>query len=255
MNQSAYQSVIRRSCEHCGAEMSLHLVSLTPPIWKGKCPSCGQRGTAQDVPKVIGYLGVGRPQDQNLEQDQAEILAFARDRKLGQVNWVREEAAKAKTWNTRELGKVVATLNEGDWFLAPELARLGRSTLDILDCLATLKERGVKVHALKGASLLQGAIEPEVFRTMVDLCAEIESALVSARTREALKARRAAGVSLGRPKGPGRSKLDQYRTEIEALLQTGSTLKYIARRYGSSGANLINWLKKHKIDRTPHYGP
>jgi DNA invertase Pin-like site-specific DNA recombinase len=89
---------------------------------------------------------------------------------------------------------------------------------------------------------------------MMALFAEIERDLISARTKEALKARKAAGVQLGRPKGPGKSKLDQYRPEIESLLKTGSTLKYIAKRYGSSEANLLNWLKKNKIDRKPDYG-
>ena len=55
------------------------------------------------------------------------------------------------------------------------------------------------------------------------MAAEIERDLISARTREALRARKASGQPLGRPKGPGKSKLDPYRPEIEALLANGST--------------------------------
>ena len=44
---------------------------------------------------------------------------------------------------------------------------------------------------------------------------------------------------------------DQVAEEIEALLKNGSTQRFIAKRYGSSEANLNNWLKKNKIDRTP----
>jgi DNA invertase Pin-like site-specific DNA recombinase len=117
-----------------------------------------------------------------------------------------------------------------------------------------LREKGVNVYAIKGNWFLNGTIEAKVFVTMMALFAEIERDLISARTKEALKARKAAGVRLGRPKGPGKSKLDLYRPEIESLLKTGSTLKYIARRYGSSEANLLNWLKKNKIDRKPDYG-
>ena len=64
------------------------------------------------------------------------------------------------------------------------------------------------------------------------LFSEIERDLISARTKEALRARKAAGVKLGRPKGPGKSKLDPHRPEIEALLRNGSTLKFISERYG-----------------------
>jgi DNA invertase Pin-like site-specific DNA recombinase len=44
-------------------------------------------------------------------------------------------------------------------------------------------------------------------------------------------------------------KLDQYRPEIEALLKNGSTQKFIANRYGTTDANLHNWLKKNLIKR------
>ncbi|MDE0111158.1 MAG: hypothetical protein OXN84_02565, partial [Albidovulum sp.] len=43
---------------------------------------------------------------------------------------------------------------------------------------------------------------------------------------------KAACLPPGRPKGPGKSKLDPYRPEIEAILQNGSTQKFIAKRYG-----------------------
>ena len=64
--------------------------------------------------------------------------------------------------------------------------------------------------------------------------------LISARTKEALRARRASGLPVGRSKGPGKSKLDKHRPEIEALLANGSTQKFIAKRYNSSPANLAN---------------
>ena len=54
---------------------------------------------------------------------------------------------------------------------------------------------------------------------------------------------------VGRPKGPGKNKLDKYRPEIEALLANGSTQKFIAKRYNSSPANLANWMKKRGIKK------
>jgi hypothetical protein len=44
-------------------------------------------------------------------------------------------------------------------------------------------------------------------------------------------------MKLGRPTGPGKSKLDPYRPEIESLLANGSTHKFIARRYHTTEAN------------------
>jgi len=67
--------------------------------------------------------------------------------------------------------------------------------------------------------------------------------------------KKAAGMKLGRPKGPGKSKLDAFRPEIEALLANGSTQKFIARRYHTTEANLHNWMKKHGIRRSQSAAP
>ncbi len=79
------------------------------------------------------------------------------------------------------------------------------------------------------------------------MAAEIEHDLISQRTTEALRYRRAQGIKLGRPKVPGKSKLDAFRPEIESLLANGSTQKFIAGRYKTTEANLHNWLKKHGL--------
>ena len=62
-----------------------------------------------------------------------------------------------------------------------------------------------------------------------------------------MQAARAKGKLLGRPKGPGKSKLDKHRDEIIALLKTGSTQVYIAKKYSTSQPNLYNWLRKHDL--------
>ena len=81
------------------------------------------------------------------------------------------------------------------------------------------------------------------------MAAEIERDLISQRTKEALRVKKANGMIWGRPKGPGKSKLDIYRVEIEALLQNGSTQSFIANRYGATEATLSNWIAKNKIQR------
>jgi DNA invertase Pin-like site-specific DNA recombinase len=79
------------------------------------------------------------------------------------------------------------------------------------------------------------------------MAAEIERDLISQRTKEALRFKKAQGMILGRPPGPGKSKLDPYRPEIEGLLANGSTQKFVACRYHTTEANLHNWLKKRGL--------
>ena len=53
---------------------------------------------------------------------------------------------------------------------------------------------------------------------------------------------------LGRPKGPGKSKLDPHREEIEDLLVLGLSKVRIAKKFGTTVVNLHNWMKKNKIN-------
>jgi DNA invertase Pin-like site-specific DNA recombinase len=64
-----------------------------------------------------------------------------------------------------------------------------------------------------------------------------------------IQSKKLSGIKLGRPKGPGKSKLDAYRIEIEALLNNGSTQKFIARRYHITESTLCNWMKKNNITK------
>jgi hypothetical protein len=58
------------------------------------------------------------------------------------------------------------------------------------------------------------------------------------RMTEALRARKQQGKPLARPKGVGKSKLDAYRAEIEALLKNGATKTWVAHRYQTTAGNL-----------------
>lgn len=61
-------------------------------------------------------------------------------------------------------------------------------------------------------------------------------------------AARAKGKMLGRPKGPGKSRLDKHEPEIIALMKNGSQRQFIAKRYGVTSAGLLHWLKRHELD-------
>ena len=83
---------------------------------------------------------------------------------------------------------------------------------------------------------------------MLGLFAEIEHDLIVSRTKEGLAAARAKGKILGRPKGIGKSRLDEHREEIIALIKNGSQRQFIAKRYGVTSATLLHWLKNHNLN-------
>lgn len=204
--------------------------------------------TATPSPRTIGYLRVSTA-DQNIEKNKADILAFANQQDLGRVEFVEEKASGKMAWRQRKIAHILEELQAGDCLIMSELSRLGRSMLECMEILSIATEKQIKVYAIKGSWQLDGTLQSKIIAMAFSMAAEIERDLISSRTREALRAAKASGKKLGRPKGPGKSKLDQYKPEIEALLNNGSTQKFIAQRYKTTEANLHNWLKKHRIRR------
>lgn len=200
--------------------------------------------------RTVGYLRVSTP-EQDVEKNKADILHFANDRNFGKVEWIEETVSGKMSWKNRKIKSLIDELIENDCIITPELSRLGRSTLEVLEILKTAKDKGISVYSVKEGLELNGTIQSKIMSTMLALFAELEHDFISQRTKEALRARKAMGVVLGRPPGPGKSKLDKYREEIIALLKNGSTKKFVAERYGTSPPNLHNWLKKNAIDAQP----
>jgi DNA invertase Pin-like site-specific DNA recombinase len=205
----------------------------------------------QNKPKTVAYLRVST-EDQDLEKNKADVLKFANDRDFGKVAFVEEKVSGKVSWKERKIKGIIDDLKEGDRIVVPELTRLGRSTLEVLEILKTAKDKGIAVYSVKESLELNGdGMQAKVMSTMLALFSELERDFISMRTKEALRARKAAGVILGRPKGAGKSKLDKIREEIVALLKNGSTKAFVAKRYGTTVTNLYNWLKKNGIDASP----
>lgn len=203
--------------------------------------------TTANRPRTVGYLRVSTA-SQDTEKFKNEILAFSNKNDFGKVEFIEETASGVKNWRERQLGQLIDSMSTGDRLIVPEMSRLGRSILEVLEIIKIAQDKGILVNAIKGGWELNGTIESKIMATMLALISEIEHDFIVSRTKEALAAKKAAGVKLGRPKGkPGHSKLDQYRPEIEALLANGSTKVFIAQRYKTTPANLNNWLKMNQI--------
>lgn len=193
--------------------------------------------------QTIGYLRVSTV-DQDIEKNKADILKLANSNDLGKVTFVDEKVSGKVSWRKRRISTIIETCRKGDNIVVSELSRLGRSMLECMEILSIAAQTGINIYAVKGNWHLDNTIQSKIIAMAFSMAAEIERDLISQRTKESLRVRKESGMKLGRPKGPGKSKLDKFRLEIEALLANGSTQKFIANRYGTTEANLCNWLKK-----------
>ena len=200
------------------------------------------------MPKTIAYLRVSTI-DQDLEKNKSDILHLANEKNLGQVEFVQEKISGKVSWKQRKIAPILEELKKGDTIILSEFSRLGRSMLECMEIISIAVEKGIRIYTVKGNWQLDNTIQSKVMAMVFSMAAEIERDLISKRTREALQSKKLSGVRLGRPKGPGKSKLDIYRIEIEALLNNGSTQKFIANRYKVTEPTLCNWMKKNNIKR------
>ncbi len=198
--------------------------------------------------RTIAYLRVSTT-DQDLEKNKADILSWANRKDMGQVHFVEETVSGRVSWRQRKIADILNELREGDILVVSELSRLGRSMLECMEILSIATDKGINLYAVKGEWRLDGSMQSKIIAMAFAMAAEIERDLISQRTREALRVKKAAGMKLGRPRGPGKGKLDKYQVEIEALLANGTTQRFIANRYDTTEANLHNWLKKRGLLR------
>lgn len=197
-------------------------------------------------PQTIAYLRVST-NDQDIHKNKFDILQLANEHGLGQVRWVEETISGRVSWKKRRIAIILDELKKDDNLIVSELSRLGRSMLECMEILSVASQKEINIYAVKGNWQLDNSIQSKIIAMAFSMAAEIERDLISQRTKEALAAKKKAGVKLGRPRGTGKSKLDAFRPEIEALLAIGSTQKFIAQRYGTTEANLSRWLKRNRI--------
>lgn len=177
-------------------------------------------------------------------------MRLANELDLGRVRFVEEKISGKVSWRKRKVAEILDALAAGGCIIVSELSRLGRSMLECMEILSLALSKGISVYSVKGKWKLDNSIQSKIIAMAFSMAAEIERDLISQRTKEALRYKREQGVRLGRPRGVGKSKLDQYRPEIEALLSNGSTQKYVAMRYGATEATVSHWVKKNKIKRS-----
>lgn len=196
---------------------------------------------------TYSYLRVSTV-EQNTEKNKLEVLKFANDKKLGNVEFVEEQISGKSNFKDRQLGTLLEKMEKGDILIVPELSRIARSITQIFEVIDITKQKGIELYSLKeGFTNTDKSITSTVTTTVFALVAQIERDLISLRTKEALQAKKAEGVKLGRPRGKGKSKLDEHKEEIIKLVDLHVPKTIIARQYDTTVSNLHRFLKAIKL--------
>ena len=96
--------------------------------------------------------------------------------------------------------------------------------LEIMEIILFAIDKEIKMYTVKGKWQLDDTIQSKIMAMVFAMAAEIERDLISQRTKEALRVKKANGMILGRPKGPGKSKLDISGMDLRAT-RSGKALE------------------------------
>lgn len=200
---------------------------------------------------VYSYLRVSTQQQQKDDGYQkSQILEYANENKLGSVEFIEDVVSGAKDWKKRKIGQLVNDMNENDILLVNEFSRLGRSLLDILDILKSLKEKNCVVHIVRDKMVIADNINSKLMVFMFGLVSEIERDLIKSRVQEGVKNSRAnnPNKSWGRPRGSQyASKLDSKREDIELLLEKSISKSSIAKMLDVNYQTLCSYIKTRQL--------
>lgn len=198
---------------------------------------------------VYGYLRVST-KEQNTDYQRSQILGYSNDNKLGSVEFIDETVSGAVDWKKRGISTLIDQMNDGDILLVNEFSRLGRSLLDILDILKTLKEKEVKVHIVRDKLILGDDISSKLMVFMFGLVSEIERDLIKSRVTEGVKNHREKNPekSWGREKGKlYKSNLDDKKDYIIELLDKGISKTSISKMLDVNYQTLCSYIKTRNL--------
>lgn len=181
---------------------------------------------------IYGYARVSsamQARDGNSLEEQVSALE-----KYGCQNIVKE-AFSAKTMERPQFQKLIENLKEGDTIVVAKLDRFARSTIEGVQTVRELFEKGIKVHILN-MGLVENTLTGNLILTVMLAFAEYERGMIIERTQIGkVIARQRINFKEGRPK---KFKSSQISYAIE-LLHNGNSYKEVAEMTGISKSTLI----------------
>ena len=199
---------------------------------------------------IYAYIRVST-ELQSYESQKFEIDNWSRKKGWVVDRWIEETVSGSTKVEKRVLGKLLRRMNRGDILICTELSRLGRNMMMVMSILNTCSQNGIYIYSIKDGFELSDSLNSKIIAFAFSLAAEIERNLSSQRTREALAAKKAAGVKLGRPVGKSK---DWYRFQqqyklVQKLKTDGNSLGSIAKKLKIHRNTLSRYLKDMELEQ------
>lgn len=185
--------------------------------------------------RVLGYVRVSTEEQQRsragIEAQRKAILREARRRGWEHVTII-EDVGSGRDLRRSGVREALETLERGEAsaLVVAKLDRLSRSMLDFASIMQRAQKQGWALIALDCA-VDTTTPAGEAMANVMATFAQFERRLIGQRTREALEAKRAEGVRLGRPPAIAPELAERIRAERDR----GATFQKIADRLNEEG--------------------
>jgi len=184
--------------------------------------------------KTIAYIRAST-NAQDVKNQRHEILEYGYREEVSVDEFIEVTVSSRHSSRQRRIEELQERLEPGDTLIVTELSRLGRSTGEVILLINQLVAYGVNILIIKQNPCLGEGLQDitsKVMVTLLALFAEIERDFISLRTKEALAAKKAQGIVLGKPKGTIQSSMyDKDKERIKELLSLGVPQKRIVEHH------------------------
>ncbi|MFA7399638.1 MAG: recombinase family protein [Sideroxydans sp.] len=183
---------------------------------------------------IFGYgrvsTGQQTTENQRLELEQAGY-------QIESDYWYADEGVSGKVAASQRpaFKRLISQIRKGESLVVSKLDRLGRDSIDVLQTVRQLGERGIKVIVLQLGNTDLTSPAGKLLLSMLAAVAEMERDLLVERTQAGLQRAKAEGKILGRPS----KTTPEQREEIRHKLSSGESVSSLAKLYGVSRANII----------------
>lgn len=193
---------------------------------------------------IVAYIRT-YSNNQKAESQKNAIEQYAKINGIVIDKWHRDTRNSSRTQNKAE--EIIKGLHAGDTLIVADITRLSRKLMEIMHLILLSIEKKVTLQSLKEGYAFENNIDSKTLAFTFGLVSEIESKLISARTKEALTTSKNKGVKLGRPQGSAQtSYLMSQKSQIEKdLREANTTYAELAEYYNVSLSGFKRFVREN----------
>lgn len=193
---------------------------------------------------TIAYIRTYSDKQQS-DNQRSVIEQFAKNNKIVIDKWHKDTRNTSR--NKNRIEEIIQSLNAGDTLIVADVTRLSRKLMEIMHLILLCIEKGVTLYCIKEGYTFENNVDSKTLAFTFGLVSEIESKLISERTKESLEASKNRGTTLGRPKGS--LKMDHLfvkKEEIEKeLMEENATYAELAEYYKVSLSSFKRFVREN----------